>query len=372
MGRLLLPAPRFTRVEAAASPGALDGDLHLIRGDSAGGALKGAGAQKIIPVPDTLSSGPSARAWSAHATARARYWERVYAVTHPGVMLTDTMGGWNPSRMWGGDFSLLGQDGFLATVTAARPDHITIWASGTWNDLLFMAWALDALRRTDAEVRVAGSLRSTMPLGWLNPEQLVSLAQKTIVLPGEVRAALKDLWLAFTAFTPGALEAIRRDPPPSLASLPKGLAVHAALFPRAVGRTKRLRVSAVDEALLRLLSSRQLKRFPDLFKGASSSRSRWPRSGLYAMLTHFGDVFIEWRIAAWVKAGAVEQVETGPSETSRYTRAWRLTALGRDILASGLSRAGDAPELRVGGYSSRREPWCCIIERGAWRFAPCR
>jgi hypothetical protein len=88
-------------------------------------------------------------------------------------------------------------------------------------------------------------------------------------------------------------------------------------------------------------------------------------------MSHFGEVFIEWRIAAWVTCGAVEQVDTGPSETSRYTRAWRLRALGRDILTSGLSHAGDAPELRVGGYSSRREPWCCIIECGAWRFAAC-
>jgi hypothetical protein len=32
-----------------------------------------------------------------------------------------------------------------------------------------------------------------MPLGWLNPEQLVALAQKAIVLSEEVRPALEEL-----------------------------------------------------------------------------------------------------------------------------------------------------------------------------------
>ncbi len=370
MKQLLLPGPRFTRFDAAPRTTPLAGELHVIRGDSAGGALKSAGAGSIIPVPDTLASGPSARTWSVHAVARERYWRLVYAVTHPGVMLTDTMGGWNPSKTWGADFSLLGREGFIAKLTTADPHSVTIWSSGTWNDLLFMAWALDALRRSEMEVRLAGDLRSTMPLGWLNPEQLVPLARKTAKLPDDLRAALRDLWLAFTEPTPDALEELRRSPPPSLPSLRRGLAVHAALLPRAMRRTRGLRVSVVDEVLLRLFSPRRLKRFPDLFKGASPSRARWPRSGLYAMLTHFGEVFIEWRIAAWVKAGAVEQVETGPSEASRYTRAWRLTERGQEILSGGLERVGDAPEMRVGGYSSRRAKWCCIVGNAGWRFAP--
>lgn len=369
--RLLLPAPRFTRFPAAAAPGDLDGGLHVIRGDSAGGALKAAGARQVIAVPDTLSAGPSARSWSAHATRRARYWRHVYSVTHPGVVLTDTMGGWNPSKTWERDFSLLGQEGFVEEVAAVRSRRVTLWSGGTWIDLLFLAWTLDAINRIEIDVRFAGRLGTTMPLGWLNPQQLVPLADKATAMSGTARAALKELWQAFTAPTPAALEALRRAPPPSLPTLVKGLAVHAALFPRVMGRPRRVHVSAVDEVLLRLLAARGFKRFPDLFK-IPPSRSRWPRSGLYAMLAYFGEVFIEWRISGWVKAGAVEEVEVVPSTANRYTRAWRRTERGRALLAGGLKGPGDMPALDVGGYSQRRAPWCCVIERGAWQFAPWR
>lgn len=372
MTRRLLPGPRFARFEADPSTGPVAGELHVIRGDSAGGALKSAGASAIIALPDNLACGPSSRSWSAHPTLRERYWRGEYATTHPGVVLTDTMGGWNPSKTWGADFSLLGRDGFLAKTRVGGPRSATLWSSGVWSDLLFLAWTVDALRRTQVEVRLAGDMKSTMPLGWLNPEQLSPLATTAVNLPDEVRLALKDMWFAFTAPAPDALEAMRRSPPTSLPTLRTGLAVHAALLPRAMGRTRRLQVSAVDEALLRLLSSRRLKRFPDLFKGSSQFRSRWPRSGLYAMLHHFGEVFIQGRIAAWTKSAAIEQIETGPSETSRYTRAWRLTERGRQLLATGLDGPDDAPGLRVGGYSSRRTPWCCVVERDGWRFAPCR
>jgi hypothetical protein len=133
----------------------------------------------------------------------------------------------------------------------------------------------------------------------------------------------------------------------------------------------------VDEVLLRLVPTRRFVRFPDLFKGASPSRARWPRSGLYSMLCHFGEVFIQTRLAAWSigRNPAIEQIALplGSDPGGRpYNTSWRLTERGRELVEDGLDVPEDCPEQIVGGYrSGRAENWCCTVAPSGWRLERC-
>jgi hypothetical protein len=142
-----------------------------------------------------------------------------------------------------------------------------------------------------------------------------------------------------------------------------------------VTRSRRLRLPLVDEVLLRLVPMRRFVRFPDLFKGPPPSRARWPRSGLYSMLSYFGDLFPQIRLAAWSIGHnpAVEQIAlpVGTDPGGRpYNTSWRLTERGRRLVANGLDGPEDLPELIVGGYTSERANWCCAYRGDGWRLEP--
>jgi hypothetical protein len=368
MRATLLAGPRYYQVRADPSAGPLPPGVHVVRGDSPGGALKSAGAAPIIAVPDNLAVGPSSRSPKLHPKIRERYWRAEYASARRGAVLEDDLGDL---------VTLLGAPALVDQISKSGATPLRLWGSGFWSDLLFLGWLFDAVRDGDGEWKnatLAGDLHATMPLGWLNPEQLYPLGRDARQVSPQLRQAFIEVWRAFTEPTPKRLEELRRAPPEPLPTFVEGLAGYAALLPRRFARSRRLRLSAVDEVLFRLIPSSRRVRFPDLFKGSSPARARWPKAGLFSMLAYFGEVFIETRIASWSSgpAPAIEQFELTGMAEGPYTTAWRLTERGRRLLAQGLDGADDCPEQLVGGYRPGRvETWCCSVTAAGWRLERC-
>ncbi len=353
----LLWSPRFAR--RPADPAAvIPPGVHVIHGDSAGGALKATGAALIVCVPDTLTVGPASRTPVRHARLRERFWQAEYGRLRSKSTEDDTAP----------DPGLLSSRNLVARILEGAGNRIIVWASGSWEDLLFLGWAIDGLRREKVSldrVWLAAALTQAAPLGWAHPEQLKPIGGGAKPIRNAQVRALASLWDAFTFPDPSRIENLRRDPPASLPTLRRGLSLYAAFLPRAEGPGC-LRLSAVDEALLASLSEREFRRIPDLFR-TPPSRARWPTSALHAMLVHFGDLFIEARLAEWSE-GRRAAVETRVAREPRYPTAWRLTARGHALLNHGLRDRFDVPRYAIGGYHSNRAPWACIQSGRAWRL----
>jgi uncharacterized protein DUF1835 len=363
--RRLLAGPDYYTVPSDASAGPLPSGIHVVRGDSPAGALKSAGAKRIVPLPDNLAIGPSSRSVKLHPKIRERYWRMEYAAARCDV------------EDMTGATELLGGEGVARAVASGRAQPLVIWATGFWSDLLMLGWLLDSAGRRGGEwdrVALVGDMRATMPLGWLNPEQLFPFGRAAAPVSASLRGQLVEVWRAFTAPTPEHLERLHRTAPSALPTFLDGLGVYASLLPRRISSARRLRLPLVDEVLLRLVPTRRFVRFPELFKGASPSRARWPKAGLFSMLSYFGDLVVQARLATWSIGPnpAIQQIALplGSDPGGRpYNTSWRLTERGRKLIADGLDGPEDCPEQLVGGYSSERaENWCCAITTTGWRL----
>jgi hypothetical protein len=300
-----------------------------------------------------------------HPKIRERYWRLEYAAA-----CFDFEGMTSATEFLGGE-------GVARALASSRARPPMIWATGFWSDLLMLGWLLENAARHPGEwdgVSLAGDLRATMPLGWLNPEQLYPFGRAAAPVAAPLRRQLVEVWRAFTAPMPEHLERLRRTPPSALPTFLDGLGVYASLLPRRVPPARSLRLSLVDEVLLRIVPVRRFVRFPELFKGASPSRARWPKAGLFSMLPYFGEVFIQARLAAWSigTSPVIQQIALSPGSDPGgrpYDTSWRLTERGRRLVANGLDGPEDCPAQVIGGYSSERtESWCCAITANGWRL----
>lgn len=369
MRRRLLSGPPFFKIPPRVEAGSLPDGVHIVRGDSPAGAVKGAGTGRVIPLPDNLALGPCSRSVKLHPKVRQRFWHLTYATVRSDPDFNEVSGD---------TLALLGADG-VAEAQARSGGPIFVWGTGTWNDLLMLGWLLDGAARRGGDwdrIRFAGDLRISMPLGWFNPAQLLPYGLTAEEVSAPLRQALVELWRAYAAPTPEHLERLRRQPPPALPTFVEGLGIYASQLPNRAPGSRRLRLPLVDEVLLRIVPSRRFVQLPDLFKDAPSSRGRWPRAGLYSMLSYFGDLFPQARLAAWSigRNPAVEQIAlpAGSDPGGRpYSTSWRLTERGRELVTHGLDEPGDLPEVVIGGYSSERtESWCCAYRGTGWRLEP--
>jgi hypothetical protein len=365
--RKLLSGPRLFGIPHDRAAGPLPDGVHVVRGVSAAGVVKSAGARRIIPLPDDLAVGPSSRSVKLHPKVRQRFWRSAYVIARSDPDFNEVSGD---------AVALLGADG-VAEAQAKQGGPVFLWANGGWNDLLILGWLLDGAGRRGgdwARARLAGDLRIPMPLGWFNPTQLSPYGQDTQEITAPLREELIELWRAYTAPTPEHLERLRRTP--TLPTLVEGLGIYASQLPQRVPRARRMRLPLVDEVLLRIVPARRFARFPDLFKDTPGSRERWPRAGLYSMISYFGDLFPQARLAAWSMGStpAIEQIAlpVGTDPGGRpYNTSWRLTERGRRFLANGIDGPDDLPAVVVGGYSSdRAESWCCAYRGSGWRLEP--
>lgn len=362
-GRLLSGPPIF-RIPSEPATGPLPDGVHIVRGDSPAGAVKGAGARRIIPLPDNLAIGPCSRSVKLHPKIRQRFWGLAYATARSDF-------GESAESV-----SLAGVEG-VVEAQARSGGPIIVWGTGAWSDLLMLAWLFDGVGQRGGDwdrAALAGDLRIAMPLGWFNPAQLAPYGRHPQEITAPLRQALIELWRAYTAATPEHLERLRRASPDVLPTLVEGLSIYASQLPQRVSRSRRLRLPLVDEVLLRTVPTRRHVRFPELFKGAAPSRARWPRSGLFSMLSYFGELFIMTRLASWSvgRVPVIEQIAQpigSDSVGDPYRTSWRLTERGRRLVVRGLDGPDDCPEILVGGYGSgRTEYWCCSVKRDGWHL----
>jgi hypothetical protein len=353
----LLRNPPF-RTYPAAEGTKLPGAVHVIRGDSAGGSIKAAGACPLVCLPDNLAVGPSSRAPHQHRRLRLRYWRAEWRDT---VRLED-----KENLLPPGDAVFSAPD-LARAVFAAERGRVLLWASGCWGDLLFLGWAVDALDRAEVapdRIGIAGPRSATFPLGYLNPEQMARFGAMPRLLGRSQAATLRRLWGAFTSATPGPLAELRDGAEQPLPTLRRESAFYAALLPRLKRRGSRLGLPEVDDALLSALSEREWRSLPDLLR-TPPSRARWPTSAVFAMLRVYGEFFIETRLRRWSRSpsAAVECVK----QPGRYPLAFRLTARGARILERGMEEAAILPRTQIGGHDvTGAGLWVCATERGAW------
>lgn len=370
MPRKLLSGPSYVEIAPRPEGGPVPDGVHIVRGESPAGALKSAGGRRVVPLPDNLALGPCSRSLKLHPKLRQRFWQLAYATVRSDPDFNEVTDD---------SVALAGADG-VAEAQARSGGPIFVWGTGTWNDLLMLGWLFGGAARSGGEwdrALLAGDLKITTPLGWFNPEQLSPYGRCAQQVAAPLRLALLELWRAYTAPTPEHLERLRRAPLDPLPTLLEGLGIYASQLPQRVPRSRRLRLPLVDEVLLRIVPTRRFVRFPDLFKGTPSFRARWPRSGLMSMLSYFGDLFPQARLAAWSigRDPAIEQIAlpAGTDPGGRpYNTSWRLTERGQKLVARGLDDVEDCPEQIIGGYrSGRTESWCCSSRGGGWRLEQC-
>jgi hypothetical protein len=360
----LLWSPRFVR-RVSDGTVAVPPGVHVIRGDSAAGALKQAGARPLVCIGDTLTVGPSDLAPARHARLRHRFWRTEYCRVERDWPIED-----DPTI----DLALLSTRDLVARVLEDARGRVVLWGSGSWADLLFLAWAVVGFRREkfgQGRLSLAAPLTQSAPLGWANPDQLKPIGAAAQPLGTELEEALVSLWDAFTFSDPSQLEALRSKPPAMVPTLQRSVALYASFLPRRQGSSRRLRLSAVDVALLASLSEREFRGLPDVLR-TRPSRARWPASAVFAMLSHFGEVFIEARLAKWTEGRnrAVEPHVVRAGADVRYRTAWRLTAFGRALLARGIEDASSVPDFAIGGYDSSSTAWVTVEGGRGWRMEP--
>jgi len=335
--------------------------VHIIQGDSAGGALKSAGADPLVCVPDDLALGPSSRSPADHRRRRLEYWRQEWV---HGIQAGEEE--WHDWPLANGPVAA---PELARAVFAAERGRVLLWTSGGWNELLFLAWAVDALRRggiAEDRIGVAGPVTAAFRLAYLNPEQLKSFGAGAVALGSKPAAAAIRLWDAFTSDTPADLEDLRRDRSSPFPTLRKELALYASFLPRAVSRRRRLTLPEVDEALLAALSEREWRSLPNLLR-TPPSRARWPTSALFAIIRAYGDLFIVSRLRRWSQSSTAA-VECAQLPGIRHPFSFRLTATGTRLLQRGLPDHSVLPPTRIGGHEvGGKHLWVCAVDSaGRW------
>lgn len=337
--------------------------VHVIRGASAGGSLKSAGAAPVIMVPDNLALGPSSAVASLHRRLRLRYWRQEWAGTIREEYDRENL----PDEE-----AIVAGPGLARAALQGERGRVVLWGSGCWSDLLFLGWALTALERAGIardRVNLAGPLSAASPLGYLNPEQLIHFGARLRPVGERRHQAALRLWSAYTSRSPADLERTRRDRDQPFPTFAREAVGYAAFLPQTRHRDgRRLYLSAIDEALLSALSERQWRSLPDLLR-TPPSKARWPTSAIFAMLRYYGDFFIETRLRRWCDPshGIVEFTE----KESRYRLAFRLTPRGSRLLNEGIDDLRAMPPVLIGGYElSPEHPWVCETWSRSWRMTP--
>ena len=275
--------------------------IHIMPGDSAGGALKPT-RMRVRVDHDMLACGPCDPDPRRHANLRSAFWKSEYE-----------LGGWR----WTPHHDL----------KWPRTGRVALWTSSRLADRLFFWRAVDRLADREIELwrveaRSAGSV--VRGVGAMPPGGIRHSVARARSMNTQDLAAARRAWRAFTS---GDLEVVARLVDRELRS-----AILDSLPRRSDGH---LRVSKRDEMLLRGFNS-------------------W-RTPLDALKPHlskllvFGDLVILTRLLRWTRM-------PNPTLTARNfaaTISWKgpelmLTPFGRRVLEE-LPSPADAPPLFMGG-----------------------
>lgn len=315
--------------------GCLEPAIEIVRGFGAAGALRQLGALYVIVTTDELATGPSSSNPHEHVAMRKLYWqqlarlgpqpEQLPQVTHQERQVFDA-------------------DGLRAKLRQAPPGALVrVWASRQYNDQLFLAWALDGLKRARIPVsRVRLVHAGHQELDRLNPEQFTRYAKGAKSLRREFLEEALRVWRSFTSKNPERLRQEGRS-----STFVGHIVGHYALaLPRCLGRSDvRLRLSVFDESVLGRLSPRSWTSAFDLCSAPQILKD--------LVVSSFGpDLFVR-RLWAWSEhsgRGAVDRRE-GRKGYGVLLAEYKLTEVGRQLLDGGMRNHGDAPALHVGGYS---------------------
>jgi hypothetical protein len=352
--------------------------VHLFHGDSSAGTARyGGWGRHLVVARDTLSWGPCDRDPVRHGKKRRAHWlayDRLLLRTHPGLaprIARETAQG--RRRVEKEIFAAPELLKALAGHPLRRP--IVLWTTPTWSDRLTLFWALDALHDLDIEKRAVwvAQPRWTSPrvpvseasLGCFNPDQLqdaFALAQR---LSGGMLEEGGALWRKYSWPSPLAFDEARRRGSQLFPELSQLAEVHGKHFPRVSGRSRRLRLSELDELFLSRFRPDRWLRPIDCLKRPLI------RDAVFTTLATHGETFFTHRLRVWARERDPPLLQRDLPEGGHYHRvSYRLTPRGALLLERGLERPEEAPPLFTGGclvYSGKRS-WVRRDHRGAYRI----
>jgi hypothetical protein len=318
--------------------------IHLVFSDSGMGCLLGAGAKRsrVHGSGDALTSGPCDVDPARHEKLREA---------------------WDIERGWPGSGHRIGLERLRTMIAGVEP--VVLWGTRAYLDLVWLWWALDALRRIGAE-RSRFFIARPAPAdplsgcGGSTPDEAhVALAAATPIRDDEWREGA-ELWSEYASSSPLAFDEARRNGSTVFPELTSSAELHGAWFPRFTDG--RLRLSELDAVLLGgvgetwLTTSDLLHTLPE----REVARVEWP-------FYPFASIY---RLRAWAMHGVLER-EAVDDENPWVQDRFRATDSSRALIDHGLDGVDDAPPLYVGGclVNDRTSPWVRIEDESGWKLA---
>lgn len=332
----VLPAPH-----AVAVPPAIADAIHVVSSESGAGQLLAAGARRarIRISNDRLTSGPCDVDPVRHEELR-QAWARWYIKRLPLEELRAAIAGDEP---------------------------VVLWGTGAFADLVWLWWALDALRRIGADGPrfLLARPRRDHPLetvGGSSPEKALVALEAAQPITDDVWREGVELWRKYASPSPLAFDEARRTGSVVFPELTSSTDLFGAWFPRFIDG--RIRLSELDEVLLGALDPSWIT--------ASKLLGRLPAHQMEMVAWPFEPYFFLERLRGWAVRGVLEREEV--ADENPWTRdRFRANEKTRALVDEGLDWIDDAPSLHVGGcvVNNPASPWVRIEDGLGWRIARC-
>jgi hypothetical protein len=315
--------------------------IHLVSGGSAAGHVRhGTGATRadLLCAHDLLTVGPCDADPERHLELRRAFRSGPDDWMRP-----------------------LAPEELRAAVASDRP--IGGWATTTYDDVVWLWWALDTLGRLGAERQriVLSRPRPADPhanVGGSTPDEgQAALTAATGVSDEQLHDAA-ELWRRFASPSPLAFDEGRRRGSAAFPELTASAELHGAWFPRLTGG--RLHLSELDELLL--------ARLEDTWRTTSNLICEMPAR--QRLLSPFGSLFSITRLRAWADRGAIAR-EPRADENPFTQDVFRRTDRTRALLEHGIKDVAEAPSIHVGGclVNDPESPWVRVDDASGWRIS---
>jgi hypothetical protein len=323
---------------------ALEGAVHLVLGDSAGGTLRELGVGDVLVQCDLVTVGRSDFDPARHRAFRMAQWKIDEGECEAGLIGLDD----------------------LARALPTNGAPLVLWTTRTWSDQCFTWSTLERLARLDVDPKRVWLAQPEHPrepvsVGAFIEDQLrEALSAAKPIVPGAFSDATA-LWQKYTSSSPLAFdEALRAS-----SSFPLGLVGegHGAWFPWRAGGT--LRLSYVDQLLFDCAGD-------EWCRGVDLIRRPRGREIAHRVFAWIGDSNVLARLDDWRPRGVFEWREDEGQGSGAFSL--RLTDLGRRLRDEGTTEVRELAPLYVGGCLIN-DPSAPFVREGregdaqSWRLA---
>jgi hypothetical protein len=328
--------------------GTMADTVHVIRGASAAGSLKVAGAKEMICFDDPLCPSPCDVNPARHLKKRRSFF-RSFADGYEGLE-ADLYNAYLP---WMAG-KILGANEFVTQVSGCdRP--VVLWTTPTFLDRLALWWALDAIQSSSLGSENFSVAEPALPkghkagphltVGCFAPVEFTAGFANRRPLKASVVRAGASLWQNFAAASPLRFDRARQTKSSSFPELKRVGEVYGRFFPQF--SRGRLQLSKADQSLLETFGVAKWVRPVDVVK----------KNVDVDFFRFLGDFALLLRLHEWAATPALLMRRESDGTTYYNCVSYQLTALGQKLRKRGLDVPSEAPCMFLGGcrlYDTRQ------------------